>query len=52
MDGNKVGILVSDDGDEEKAVWLPLSQIEIVEKGKGIVEVTLPEWVAKDKKLI
>lgn len=45
-------ILVSDDGDRDKAVWLPLSQIEIEERAKGIVEVTLPEWLAMDKGLI
>ena len=45
-------ILVSDDGDKDKAVWLPLSQVEVVEKGQGIVEVTVPEWLAKDKGLI
>ena len=45
-------ILVSDDGDKNRAVWLPLSQVEVVEKGQGIVEVTVPEWLAKDKGLI
>lgn len=53
-------IRVSDDGDPAKAVWLPLSQIEegpardYPKKmgGSGIVEVTLPEWLAKDKGLI
>lgn len=48
-------ILVSDDGDRDKAVWLPLSQIEIEPKpelGPTIVEVTCPEWLAKDKGLI
>lgn len=46
-------ILVSDDGDEKKAVWLPLSQIEVTEtKKSGIVEVALPEWLAEKKGLI
>ena len=45
-------ILVSDDGDKNKAVWLPFSQVEVVEKGQGIVEVTVPEWLARDKGLI
>ena len=51
-------VLVSDDGDKEKAVWLPLSQIEIEyrpsmkERGNGLAVITLPEWLAKDKGLI
>lgn len=50
----QAAILVSDDGDKEKAVWLPKSQVEYTEpKGKGnITEVTLPEWLAKEKGLI
>jgi hypothetical protein len=49
----KRAILVSDDGEKENAVWLPLSQIEFVAtKDKGIFEVTLPEWLAKEKELI
>jgi DNA-directed RNA polymerase alpha subunit len=46
-------VLVSDDGDREKAVWIPLSQCEIApSKSKDIFELTLPEWLAKDKGLI
>lgn len=47
-------ILVSDDGDRGRAVWLPLSQIEVDrEKLKSpAVVVTLPEWLAVDKGLI
>lgn len=45
-------IRVSDDGDDKKAVWLPLSQVEIERKAKGIVIVTLPEWLAIDKGLV
>lgn len=45
-------ILVSDDGDRDKAVWLPLSQVEIERQDKDIVVVTLPEWLALDKGLI
>jgi hypothetical protein len=34
-------------------VWLPRSQIEIEPMKKaGIVEVTLPEWLAQEKGLI
>lgn len=46
-------ILVSDDGDKEKAVWLPKSQVEFTEpNAKQITEVTMPEWLAKEKGLI
>lgn len=33
-------------------IWLPKSQIEYEEKGRGIVVVTMPEWLARDKGLI
>lgn len=40
-------------GIKEKAIWLPLSQIEIEEAGIGeIFTVTLPEWLALEKGLI
>lgn len=40
-------------GLKEKAIWLPLSQIEIEETGIGeIFTVTLPEWLALEKGLI
>lgn len=45
-------VLVSDDGDRENAVWLPLSQCEIEHKRSGIVVVTLPEWLAIEKGLV
>jgi len=45
-------ILVSDDGDREKAVWLPKSAVEVEEKGKSIVIVTLPEPLAIEKGLV
>lgn len=41
-----------DETGREVWVWLPLSQIEIEEKGGDTVEVTMPEWLAKDKGLI
>lgn len=37
--------------EDSNRVWLPKSQIEFVLKPKGIVEVTLPEWLATDKGL-
>lgn len=45
-------ILVSDDGDREKATWIPLSQCEILKRPNGIAIVTMPEWLALDKGLI
>jgi len=46
-------ILVSDDGDLEKAVWLPKSQVEFAEKpGSDVIEVTLPEWLATERGLV
>ena len=45
-------ILVSDDGDKDNAVWLPLSQVEVLTKENGIIEVTMPGWLAVEKGLV
>lgn len=46
-------VLVSETGDREKAIWLPLAAIEIENgRGAGVVTVTLPERLALDKGLI
>ena len=45
-------IRVSDDGDDAHAVWLPLSQIEVLKRPKGIAIVTMPEWLALKEGLI
>lgn len=45
-------LLVSLDGDREKAVWLPLSEIEVERKSGLVIKVTLPEWLAVDKGLV
>jgi hypothetical protein len=49
-------VLVSDDGEEKSAVWLPLSQVEIEAKpakvGGNEVMVTLPTWLAQERGLI
>lgn len=45
-------ILASDDGDKEKAVWLPLSQVEVSMKDGGTAEITMPEWLAVEKGLV
>lgn len=33
-------------------IWLPKSKIEYEKLGKGVVTVTLPKWLAKDKGLV
>lgn len=48
----KLAILVSDDGDEKHAQWLPKSQIEYVVKRPGVVEVTAPSWLLENKGLL
>jgi hypothetical protein len=45
-------VLVSDDGDRDNAVWLPLSQVEIERGDRGQAVVTLPEWLAKERGLV
>lgn len=52
----KLAILVSDDGVEKNAVWLPKSQIEIAPNpatggSKAIVLVTAPQWLLESKGL-
>jgi len=44
-------VLASDDGDKAKAVWLPLSQIELAPKD-DYHEITMPEWLAAKHGLI
>lgn len=46
-------VLVSDDGDEGSAVWLPLSQVEIEphQNLQRVYVLTLPEWLADDRGL-
>ena len=45
-------ILVSDDGDDDSAVWLPVSQIQTRDKGGARMIVTMPEWLAMKEGLI
>jgi hypothetical protein len=59
-------ILVSSDGDETTATWLPLSVVEVVALGRSVagrrrdgrpvtvavVEVTLPERIAVERGLL
>lgn len=44
--------MVSKDGDREHAIFLPLSQVEWVHRARGVVLVTMPAWLAKDRGLI
>lgn len=56
-------ILVSETGDEKKAIWIPKSQCEVERTGKfvegqigskkyPVVIVTMPEWQAINKGLV
>lgn len=59
-------VYVSSDGDENKAFWLPKSQIEMNPRGRDVratrldgavitlpvVTVSMPEWLAKANHLI
>jgi hypothetical protein len=52
----KLAILVSDDGDERRAVRIPKSQIEIAPNpatvgSRAIVLVTAPAWLLESKGL-
>ena len=50
----KMAMQFSDDGDEDKAKWLPRSQITATPvEGSGTeYYVTMPEWLAKKNDLI
>ena len=41
-----------DDGNDDNAVWLPLSQIQTRQKGGARMVVTMPEWLATQEGLI
>lgn len=43
-------ILVTED--DEKKFWLPKSQIEFEKIETGLVEVTMPLWLAKEKGIV
>jgi hypothetical protein len=52
-------LLVSEAGDKDKAVWLPLSQIEVgtdrrpsqKDQNIDLATITLPEWLAEKEGL-
>jgi len=45
-------IFVSDDGDADSAVWLPLSQIDVSIDAGDCAVITMPEWLAIDRGLV
>jgi hypothetical protein len=47
-------ILVSDTGEEKRAVWVPRSQVEIEKLGPRGNEaiVTMPQWLAIEKEFV
>lgn len=51
-------VLVSEDGDRAKAVWLPLKSIEMSPaktRGAGLlphVDLQIPQWLAEKKRLV
>ncbi|VFU07883.1 hypothetical protein [Methylocella tundrae] len=49
---NEGAILVSDDGDREKAVWLPKAAVEFEITSPDVATVTMPERLAIDKGLV
>jgi len=46
-----MAIKVSESQDGEPSFWLPKSQIEYEAKPGGTVEVTMPIWLAREKKV-
>lgn len=50
MEEREKAICVSEDGGKTK-IWLPKSQIEYEDKGSGLVNITIPLWLASEKKL-
>ena len=50
---DKKAIAVADPAKAGKTwIWLPRSQIEYVKAEPGLIVLTLPQWLAKDKGLI
>jgi hypothetical protein len=47
--------LVSTDGDEEAAVWIPMSQVEDITpeyKKPGAYTLDIPQWLAEKEDLV
>ncbi|WP_299480996.1 hypothetical protein [uncultured Paracoccus sp.] len=45
-------IKVSPLGESKDAVWIPISQVEVVKRPGGNAEITMPEWLAIEKGLV
>lgn len=45
-------IKVSPLGEKKDAVWIPISQVEVVQRPGGSAEITMPEWLAIEKGLV
>ena len=45
-------IKVSDSGDEEDAVWLPRSQVQIMYQRDDLITVVMSEKLAQEKELV
>lgn len=49
-------VRVSDDGEDEHAVWLPLSAVEVtvgsLKKTGSTVVIEVPEWLAEERRLV
>ncbi len=55
LDTKEKAIQFTATGDKADAVWLPLSLIEVQERPMGgphRIIVTLPQWLAEDRKLV
>lgn len=45
-------LLLSQEGDNSRAVWVPKSVCEYEVKARSLIEVTMPEWLAIKKELV
>lgn len=45
-------VLISDTGETDDAVWLPLSQCEVLQRPNCMAIVTMPEWLAVERGLV
>lgn len=46
-------VLVSDTGEEDDAIWLPKSQVQLEDEVVGAqTRLTAPEWLLQDRGLI
>jgi hypothetical protein len=45
-------LLVSDDGEDERAVWVPKSLVTWEPTTGDAIQAKMPEWLARDRGLI